>query len=118
MILTENEIISALERMSEEDPNGFSSDILGVINRQKAEIEKLKETPKCIYAYDGETMEYCVEGPCSVEKNIEEIKSEARKEFAERVWVESAKILGIDTLYWIKEIKNKLLAAMEGGKEE
>ena len=50
-----------------------------------AEIERLKRTPKCVYAYDGEVIEYCVEGPCSAEKTIETIKSEARKEFAENL---------------------------------
>ena len=29
---------------------------LDLINRQKAEIERLKECPKCVYEYDGETM--------------------------------------------------------------
>ena len=33
---------------------------LDLINRQKAEIERLKECPRCVYEYDGETMEYCV----------------------------------------------------------
>lgn len=58
---------------------------IDLINRQKAEIERLKQTPKCVYAYDGKTVEYCVEGPCSVEKTIDEIKSEAIREFAERL---------------------------------
>lgn len=39
--MRENEIVKALERMREEDPDGFSSDVLGVINRQKAEKEEL-----------------------------------------------------------------------------
>ena len=26
----------------------------------QAEIERLKECPRCVYEYDGETMEYCV----------------------------------------------------------
>ena len=30
---------------------------LDLINRQKAEIERLKECPKCIYEYDGKTGE-------------------------------------------------------------
>ena len=55
-----------------------------LINRQKAEIERLKETPKCVYAYDGEVMEYCVEGPCHNYKTADEIKAEAIKEFVER----------------------------------
>ena len=57
----------------------------GAANSYKAENGRLKRTPKCVYAYDGETMEYCVEGPCSAEKTIETLKSEARKEFAERL---------------------------------
>lgn len=40
--MTDKEIIKALERMSREDPEGFSSDVLDLIKRQKAEIERLK----------------------------------------------------------------------------
>ena len=58
---------------------------LDLINRQKAEIERLKECPKCIYEYDGKTTEYCVQGPCSNFKTVEQIKSEAIKEFAEKL---------------------------------
>ena len=58
---------------------------LDIINRQKAEIERLKECPKCIYEYDGKTTEYCVQGPCSNFKTVEQIKSEAYKEFAEHL---------------------------------
>lgn len=39
--MTDNEIIKALERMSEEDADGFSNDILNFINRQYAEIDNL-----------------------------------------------------------------------------
>ena len=41
--MTYKELIKALERMSEEDPAGFSSDILDLINRQQAEIERLEK---------------------------------------------------------------------------
>ena len=58
---------------------------LDIINRQKAEIERLKECPKCIYEYDGKTTEYCVQGPCSNFKTVEQIKYEAIKEFAVRL---------------------------------
>lgn len=60
-------------------------DALDLINCQRTEIERLKQTPKCIYAYDGETMEYCVEGPCSVEKTVGKIKNEAVMAFAEKL---------------------------------
>ncbi len=52
---------------------------------QKAEIERLKECPKCVYEYDGEVTEYCVQGPCSNFKTVEQIKAEAYKEFAEKL---------------------------------
>lgn len=58
---------------------------LNLINRQKAEIERLKECPKCIYEYDGKTTEYCIQGPCSNFKTVEQIKSEAYREFAEKL---------------------------------
>ena len=58
---------------------------LDLINRQKAEIDRLKECPKCIYEYDGNTTEYCIQGPCSNFKTVEQIKSEAIKEFAEHL---------------------------------
>ena len=37
--MTDNEIIKALERLSAEDPDGFSADVLEVVNRQKATAE-------------------------------------------------------------------------------
>lgn len=58
---------------------------LGLIERQKAEIERLEECPKCIYEYDGNTTEYCIQGPCSNFKTVEQIKSEAYREFAEHL---------------------------------
>lgn len=58
---------------------------LDLINRQKTEIERLKECPKCVYEYDGEITEYCVQGPCSNFKTVEQVKDEAYKEFAERL---------------------------------
>lgn len=56
-----------------------------VIERQDAEIKRVKECPKCVYEYDGEITEYCVQGPCSNFKTVEQIKAEAYKEFAERI---------------------------------
>lgn len=103
--LTDEEIIKALECCTKAKTMGdcielncpfrndwdlcLSSEIqkmaLDLINRQKAEIERLKECPKCVYEYDGEVMEYCVQGPCSNFKSVEQIKAEAYKEFASRL---------------------------------
>lgn len=55
------------------------------ITRQQSEIEKLKECPKCIYEYDGNTAEYCIQGPCSNFKTTEQVRTEAYKEFAVRL---------------------------------
>ena len=76
MKLSDNEIIMALERMGEEDPEGFSADILDLINRLKAENESLADHNKQL-RYDRN-----------------QIKSEAYKEFAERL----TGILGFDEL--------------------
>lgn len=63
----------------------IAENALDLINRQKSEIERLKECPKCVYEYDGEVTEYCVQGPCPNFKTVEQIKAEAYKEFAERL---------------------------------
>lgn len=66
--MTDNEIIKALERMSAEDADGFSSDILDLIKRQQAKIEELSEILS-----DHIRMEYA------------KIRAEAITEFAERL---------------------------------
>lgn len=88
--LTDEEIIKALTELSRY--TGFQKKYTQVLNatpdlikRQKAEIRRLKECPKCVYEYDGEITEYCVQGPCSNFKTVEQIKAEAYKEFAERI---------------------------------
>ena len=94
--MTDNEIIKALESevksaeyVDSEYCDGVDLTLIksavDLINRQKAEIERLKECPKCIYEYDGKTTEYCVQGPCSNFKTVEQIKYEAIKEFAEHL---------------------------------
>lgn len=37
--MTDNEIIKVLECLSAEDPDGFSTDVLEMVNRQKATAE-------------------------------------------------------------------------------
>ena len=65
--MTDNEIIKALERMSEEDPEGFSTDILDLIRRQQKLLTTIsdliventypgfdkKGKPVCIWNTDG-----------------------------------------------------------------
>lgn len=65
--------------------NKVATETINFINQQKAEIERLKECPKCVYEFDGEMTEYCIQGPCSNFKTVEQIKTKAYKEFAERL---------------------------------
>lgn len=102
--LTDEEIIKALEccisatteeacagcpfnkqKLCDKDQWALERYAFDLINRQKAEIEKMKECPKCVYEYDGEVTEYCVQGPCPNFKTVEQIKTEAYKEFAARL---------------------------------
>ena len=94
--MTDNEIIKALEnevKSTEYVDSDYCDGVdltliksaIDLINRLQAEIERLKECPKCIYEYDGKTTEYCVQGPCSNFKTVEQIKSEAYREFAEHL---------------------------------
>ena len=102
---TDEEIINRLEYMRKNADEGYMAHLenggevdkneeeyidilcgtLDLINRLKSEIERLKECPKCVYEYDGEITEYCVQSPCPNFKTVEQIKSEAVKEFAERL---------------------------------
>lgn len=84
--LTDEEIIKRLEWCVKHGNRNYDTDIvLDLINRQKSEIERLKECPKCVYEYDGEVMEYCIQGACPNFKTVEQIKAEAYKEFAEKL---------------------------------
>ncbi len=40
--MDEKDIIEMLERLAEEYPDGFSVDVLGVINSQKTEIQRVR----------------------------------------------------------------------------
>ena len=77
----------ALQRECESNPfySAIAKYALDLIKRQKAEIKRLKECPKCVYEYDSEVTEYCIQGPCPNFKTVEQIKAEAYKEFAEKL---------------------------------
>ena len=101
--LTDEEVVKALECCKDcsinlnfeiiqkiEDKNKEILELIDIINSLKAEIERLKECPKCVYEYDGEVTEYCIQGPCpnfkpvyvSADLAIKQIKNDAYKEFA------------------------------------
>ena len=88
--MTDNEIIKALERMSAEDADGFSSDILDLIKRQQAEIERLKNVPPvATVVFDkNDIRNILAEKFGDIETTIKEMRSEAITEFAERLKAE------------------------------
>lgn len=83
--MTDNDIIKRVERLSEEDPDGFSSDILNYINSLKATIQQLQlSTMVC------EQRELIIENSKLITLNwgnplVVAIKSEAIREFAEEL---------------------------------
>ena len=124
--MTDNEIVKALECIATNDLYNGDMQTASIclhaketMERQKAEIERLKETPKCVYAYDGEVMEYCVEAPCHNYKTAEEIKAEAIREFAEELAsriIHNNEIINRDSWFITGEINN-LVKEMVGERE-
>lgn len=116
--LTDEEIIKTLERCSKGDGcfgcakayahsanciRILETECLDLINRQKSEIERLKECPKCVYEYDGEVTEYCVQGPCSNFKTVEQIKAEACKNFSQKL-IKSSRLIAYANGFDIKAV--------------
>ncbi len=115
---TDEEIIKRLEQCVKRGNRNYDTDIvLDLINRQKSEIERLKECPKCVYEYDGEVMEFCVQGPCPNFKSVEQIKSEAYKEFAEKLKETSVLRAGCVPWYDIHAAIDYLLKERVGEEE-
>lgn len=60
---------------------------LALLREKDAEIERLEKhlDYKCVYGYDGEVMEFCVQGPCPHYNMEKQVRAEAITEFAERL---------------------------------
>lgn len=102
--LTDEEIIKRLEQCAKHGNRNYDTDIvLDLINRQKAEIERLKECPKCVYEYDGEVMEYCVQSPCSNFKTVEQVKAEACKNFSQKL-IKSSRLIAYANGFDVKAV--------------
>lgn len=57
--MVENEIIKGLKRMTKEDPEGFSSEILKLINCKNAEIASLKSDVATLTDANNNLVELC-----------------------------------------------------------
>lgn len=55
----------------------------------EAEFEKrlaqYQDKEKCIYTYDGEIWDYCVQGPCPHHKTLEALRQEVAREIFEEI---------------------------------
>ena len=106
---TNNEIIKALKRMIEEDPDGFSADILDLINRQKAEIERLKAL-----AENGAS---AIDTNNRLIQKIAETTAEAIKEFADKAVEKLTENYSSKYCRWIDDTIDSLLKEMEEEEE-
>lgn len=92
--MEDNEIIEALERMSAEDAGGFSSDILDLIKRQQAEIERYKGVIKLL------------------EKDVSTAKTDGIKQFSEKL-KDYAWYYDVD-MHALDRLEKEMLEALNG----
>lgn len=94
--MNDSEIIKGLERLSTEDPNGFSADILELISYYKAEIERLNKVRRkqalflALFLSEERAQKYDLIGKLS------QAKSEAYKDFAAQLKQHARKMRGYD----------------------
>ena len=50
------------------------------LQAENAELKEKWNNQRCIYSYDGEVMEYCVNGPCSDMKTIADVRKETARD--------------------------------------
>lgn len=103
--MTDNEIIKWLEGMSNKYPNGFSTETLTLINRQKAEIERLQKEANLVSIQFQDLQE-----------RINDIKTDAYKELAERLKEKYFDIVLYGKIVTVNAIDN-LLKEMVGEEE-
>ena len=83
--IDEEEIVRLINRLQAENEENENIIRLAdkAIETANAEIERMKNQ-KCLYAFDGE-FEDCIKAGCFYRKKEDEVKSEAIKEFAEKL---------------------------------
>jgi hypothetical protein len=74
-------------------------------------LAKYQDEEKCIYTYDGEIWDFCVQGPCPHNKVLEEVRQEVAREIFEELARKSTYVFPT-MLYTIAkrdvdELKNK-----------
>lgn len=107
--MNDNEIIGTFEKIAKEQNSNFLKTVLDIINRQKAEIEMLKDVTT-------NTINTSIEFGLDKEKQINKAKSEAIKEYKEKV----KSILMSKGLYLVvvKNALNEAEKKMTEGREK
>lgn len=108
--MTEKEIKICLERMS----IGKTSDVvnfdyagtLEYIKRLEAENAELKDqwdNLRCVYSYNGDVMEYCVNGPCPHDRSVAKVREENKELRARLEKAVELKAKRLDVIYmpWV-----------------
>ena len=74
-------------------------------------LAKYQNKEKCIYTYDGEIWDYCVQGPCPHHKVLEEVRQEVARKIFEEIEQHRDKIHGIVLLLpeELAELKKKYI---------
>lgn len=114
--MNDSEIVKGLQRMSNEDPNGFSSDVLDLIKRQQAEIDRLNIDLKAMRgaanSWKAEVQRICKKEFDNIEVDIEAVKSEAVRKFAEKLAIKLAANYSDKYCHWIDDTIYELVEEM------
>lgn len=121
--MSDNEIIKALERMTEEDPEGFSSEILDLINRLNAEImQREMATTNSFVAYKSLSSDFnSLKSEYEIYKALVPIRlkwerQDAIKEFAERLKNEFGGDPAAHLYVLFNDVVDNLVKEMTGGE--
>lgn len=89
----------------------------------QAEIDMLTkrletvQAAKCVYSFDGETVEFCVQSPCPICKTTNQIRAEAIKEFAERLKYHAYDIVLYGEIVTVSRIERTMHEMMTEGED-
>lgn len=126
--MNDAEIIKVLESMADEDSENFSCDVLDLIRRQQADIEKLAtqnvKLKKCFtIEFDDDKLEEIVQKAADrITIDIKQAKNEAIREFADKIKARLQDVSRLNndgTVYFLVgyELIEKIAKEMTGGDE-
>lgn len=75
-----NKQICGLLRLAGDNVSLYAAQRIAELEAENAELKEKWDNQRCIYSYDGEVMEYCVNGPCSDMKTIADVRKETARD--------------------------------------